>query len=71
VQAKLDRDRESDALRRDPAAQLQYAADVAGLDTPTATQAYKALRGVRERPVVEYDDEGNLMPSRRTGSASR
>jgi hypothetical protein len=62
VQAKLDRDRESDALRRDPAAQLQYAADVAGLDTPTATQAYKALRGVRERPPIEYDDEGNLMP---------
>lgn len=62
VQAELDREQAADRMRADPAAQTQYAADVAGMDATTGTQTYKALRGVRERPLIEVDDEGNPMP---------
>lgn len=59
---KADAEAEAERRRRDPALQMQFASDVAGLDTDTGTRLSKALRNVRERPMVEMDDEGNAMP---------
>lgn len=62
LRQKMESQAAADQHRSDPVAQTQYAADVAGMDTATGTHAYKALRGVRERPLIEVDDEGNTMP---------
>ncbi|TAK84364.1 MAG: hypothetical protein EPO20_14855 [Betaproteobacteria bacterium] len=64
---------EAEALRREQAAaeeaeriapqrRTEFAAHSAGIDLPDATRLYKAISGARERPAIEYDDEGNLMP---------
>ncbi len=64
---------EAEALRREQAAaeeaeriapqrRTEFAAHSAGIDLPDATRLYKAISGARERPAIEFDDEGNLMP---------
>lgn len=61
VRAKLERDRAAEGRRADPAAQTQYAADVAGLDTPTGTQTFRALRGAHDpNPQGPADAADNL-----------
>jgi hypothetical protein len=60
--AEVEREREADALRRDPEAQARYGANVAGITEPQGSQLSKALRGmVAENPVAN-DDEGNALP---------
>lgn len=56
-EARLAAERAAEPQRR-----LSFAANYAGMDHPYAERVMKAITGVRERPAIEVDDEGNQMP---------
>ncbi len=61
LRQKIESQAAADQHRSDPAAQTQYAADVAGLDTTAGTQTYRALRGERDpNPQGTADAADNL-----------
>lgn len=62
LKAESEAIRQAQAARADPALQTEFAGRGAGLDLPTAALLEKHVSGVRERPLIEGDDEGNRMP---------
>lgn len=62
VRAEVEAMRKASADRENPVLATEYAARAAGMDLPVATQLEKSISGVRERPAVEVDDEGERMP---------
>lgn len=62
VRLEVEQMRKAAADRENPALATEYAGRAAGIDLPAAAQYEKAVSGVRERPLIENDDEGNRMP---------